>query len=101
MRRSLPGLSAALFLVACSSAPLADDDTVGSSDDDTTEVCEGITWGPASAFTVDEPVGNWALHGYMDADGDGAVDAVETPFTLQDIQCREHESLVVVVGDTT
>jgi hypothetical protein len=106
-------LLAALALAGCPSAPPADDDTTDEptddddttgeqpDDDDTTEPCEGITWGAASAFTVGEQVGNWALHGYVDADGDGIVDAVETPFTLQDIQCRGHESLMVVVGDTT
>lgn len=108
MRRALPGLAAALWLVACSSSPPADDDTAGVPDDDSTgvdddtaEPCEGIAWGPASAFTVGDPVGNWALHGYVDSDGDGVVEVTETSFTLQDVQCQGHESLAVVVGDTT
>ncbi len=102
MRHRLPALLTALTLAGCTSPADGDDDTTAPGDDDTTaEECDGIAWGPAAAFTVGEPVGNWSLHGYVDADGDGAVDRVETPFTLQDIQCREHASLVVVVGDTT
>ena len=101
MRRTLPGLLTALSLVACSADPPDGDDDTAVADDDTAGVCEGITWGPASAFTVGDPVGNWALQGYVDDDGDGIVEAVDAPFTLQDIQCRGHESLVVVVGDTT
>jgi hypothetical protein len=102
VRSWLPGILAALGLVGCSPAPTLDDDTSAADDDDTTTgACDGIAWGPASAFDVGEPVGNWSLHGYVDTDGDGAVERAETPFTLQDIQCRELESLVVVVGDTT
>jgi hypothetical protein len=112
MRGWLPATFAAVALAGCASSPTADDDSAGAQDDDdttaatddddtTTEPCDGITWGAASAFTVGEPVGNWALHGYVDEDGDGAVDQVETPFTMQDIQCRGHEAVVIVVGDTT
>jgi len=103
MRGWFPVALAALALAGCASSPTADDDSAGAQDDDdtTTEPCDGITWGAASAFTVGEPVGNWALHGYVDEDGDGAVEQVETPFTMQDIQCRGHEAVVIVVGDTT
>ncbi len=103
MRGWFTATLAALAVAGCASPPAADDDCAGvqDDDDDTTEPCDGITWGAASAFTVGEPVGNWALHGYVDEDGDGAVDRIETPFTLQDIQCRGHEALLIVVGDTT
>lgn len=110
MRGWFPATVAALALAGCTASPTGDDDdttaaddddTTAADDDDTTEPCEGITWGAASAFTVGEPVGNWALHGYVDEDGDGIVDQVEIPFTMQDIQCQGHEAVVIVVGDTT
>ena len=101
MRTSL-GLLGALALAACSSAPPAgDDDDQIPTDDDTAGDCEGIDWGLASAYTVGQPVGNWALQGYVDGDGDGLVDAEEIAAALQDVQCRGHESLVVVAGDST
>ena len=111
--RVVLALLAALGLAGCPTTPADDDDDTTTADDDddttaaddddddTTAPCEGIEWGAASAFTVGEKVGNWALQGYVDADGDGAVDAVDVPFTLHDVQCRGHEALVIVVGDTT
>ena len=47
------------------------------------------------------PVANWIHDGYIDADGDGAIEEEEVSFSLEDIHCAGYESIVLLVGDTT
>ena len=114
MQRLLPTASAllgvTLLLHGCpgdvppgdDDATDGDDDTTAGDDDDTTEPCEpSVEWGFGGEFTVGEAVGNWALAGYVDSDGDGQVEEVEVDFNLEDVHCAGHRTLVLVAGDST
>jgi len=111
-RRPIVALAACLGLLLTPGCPAdappgdddatsGDDDTAGD-DDTTAEPCEPtVEWGFGGEYTVGEPVGNWALSGYVDSDGDGAVEEVEVAFNLEDVHCAGHRYLVLIAGDST
>ncbi len=59
--------------------------------------CAEVAWG--SGFTKGQPIANWDLRGFVDADGDHLVEQDEVEFTLEDIHCSGKESLVLVMGE--
>ena len=80
-----------------------DADTDGDSDGDTGSECEDdVPWGPLTAYTEGQPIGNWSFeNGYVDSDNDGFVEEVDTPFTMLDMHCAGHQSAVLIGGSTS
>jgi hypothetical protein len=72
----------------------------GSSDSGSdTDDCTPVSWG--SGLTVGQPVANWVQTGYIDSDGDFAVEQTEVEFDLVDVNCAGHQAIVLLIGDTT
>lgn len=107
-------LATVLVVVACSPAKRpfdepdgASTDTDGDADSDSdgdtdSECVDDVPWGELTAYTQGQPVGNWSFeNGYIDADNDGHVEEVDTPFTLLDMHCAGHQSAVLIGGSTT
>ncbi|MCP4606523.1 MAG: hypothetical protein GY847_39445 [Proteobacteria bacterium] len=59
--------------------------------------CDPVEWG--SGFQKGQPIANWDLRGFIDANGDYLVEQEEVEFTLKDIHCSGKESLVLVMGE--
>jgi hypothetical protein len=80
-----------------------DPDSDSDVDTDTDSECvDDVPWGELTAYTQGQPVGNWSFeNGYIDADNDGLVEEVDTPFTLLDMHCAGHQSAVLIGGSTT
>ena len=84
-----------------------DTDTDSDTDTDTdteteteTEGCSEVDWG--SMCNVGDVPGNWEMTGWMDQNGDGTLsddEKTDVAFTLEDIHCSGHQSLLWLISD--
>jgi len=77
---------------------LDDGNPSGDSDADADQ-CSEFAWG--SGLEVGQPVANWTQTGYIDDNGDYAVEEDEVEFDLQDVNCAGHDAIVLMIGDTS